>query len=377
MLPVFHADNLKTWKPPFRTRSSSKRSRLHPSSNDSPAIKFPQSPLPQALPLPNHQLPARPPAESPSQKPSRLHSATTPATSSDMQHAERLEQSLRNRAGPSSNSDLSTSPEVHNATDASIDVPFFPEDALTYISSPNQQNGIPIDPVILTNNGPWEAEDERQHIHADVDANRNSNAYPEAQEGSSRLDGPPHNQSHAQVSANNNPEAHIRASSNPREVPTSGQQSKRRKRKLQQLHGQPQQCKRVRGSSATASEEHSFSLLRSHFTSVLVDECLQFLTWLFEGALPRCMSEFDLRVSECIAQPTHYVSQPADSTALPETSRKGMPWSSEEIELLLRLRRDEKRAWSEVTRLFLDQFPGRSRGSIQVYWSTTLKNRAR
>jgi hypothetical protein len=172
-------------------------------------------------------------------------------------------------------------------------VPFFPEDALTYISSPSvsssdeswqeflqpadQQNGIPIDPVILTNNGPWEAEDERQHIHADVDAvisqticqypdlppllrdtraeNRNSNAYPEAQEGSSRSDGPPHNQSHAQISADNNPEAHIRASSNPREVPTSGQQSKRRKRKLQQLHGQPQQCKRVRGSSATASKD--------------------------------------------------------------------------------------------------------------------------
>lgn len=68
--------------------------------------------------------------------------------------------------------------------------------------------------------------------------------------------------------------------------------------------------------------------------------------------LPRCMSESDLGVSERIAQPTHYVSQPADSTALPETSGKGMPWSSEEIELLLRLRRDEKRAWSEVTRLF-------------------------
>jgi hypothetical protein len=435
MLPVFHADNFKTWNPPFRTRSSSKRSRLHPPSNDSPAIKFPQSPLPQALPLPKHQLPARPPAkvcvhatavtpsgtfqgpQSPSQEPSRLHSATTPttkpATPSDTQQEELLEQSPRNRAGQSSNSDLSTSPEVHNATDASIDVPFFPEDALTSISSPSvsssdeswqeflqpadQQNGIPIDPVILTNNGPWEAEDERQHIHADVDAvisqticqypdpppllrdtraeNRNSNAYPEAQEGGSRSDGPPHNQSHAQVSADNNPEAHIRASSNPREVPTSGQQSKRRKRKLQQLHGQPQQCKRVRGSSATASKEYSFSSLRSHFVSVSVDERLQFLSWLFEGALPRCMSESDLRVPERIAQPTHYVSQPADFTALPETSRKGMPWSSEEIELLLRLRGEEKRAWSEVTRLFSDQFPGRSRGSIQVYWSTALKTR--
>jgi hypothetical protein len=349
---------------------------------------------------------------------SRLHSATTPATtpatSSNTQQAERLEQSPRNGPGPSSNPDLATSRKVHDAIDASIDAPFFPEDALRYISSPSvsssdeswqeflqpadEQNGIPIDPVILTNNGPWETEDERQHIHADGDAviseticrypdpppllrdtlaeNRNSNAYPEAQEGNSRSDSPLYNQSHAQVSADNNPEAHIRASSNPLEVPTSGQQSKRRKRKLQQSHRQPQLCKRVRGSSATASKENSFSSLRSHFTSVSVDERLQFLSWLFEGALPRCMSESDLRVSERIAQPTHYVSQPADSTALPETSRKGMPWSSEEKDLLSRLRKDEKRPWSDVIRLFSGQFPGRSPGSIQVFWSTTLKNRA-
>jgi hypothetical protein len=60
----------------------------------------------------------------------------------------------------------------------------------------------------------------------------------------------------------NNPEAHIRVSSNRLEALTSGQQSKRRKRKLQQSHGQPQLCKRVRGSSATASKENSFSSLR-------------------------------------------------------------------------------------------------------------------
>ncbi|KAF7136849.1 hypothetical protein CNMCM5793_006419 [Aspergillus hiratsukae] len=274
MLPVFHADNFKTWTPPFRTRSSSKHSRLHPPSNESPAIKFPQSPLPQALPLPKHQLPARPPAEvcihasaaapsgtfrapqSPSPKSSRLHSATTPATtpatSFDTQHAERLEQSPRNGPGPSSNPDLATSRKVHDAIDASIDAPFLPEDALRYIS---RTKCIPIDPVILTNNGPWETEDERQHIHADGDAviseticqyphpppllrdtlaeNKNSKVYPEAQEGNTRSDSPLHNQSHAQVSADNNPEADIRASSNLLEVPPSGQQSKCCKRKLQ------------------------------------------------------------------------------------------------------------------------------------------------
>ncbi|KAL4981850.1 hypothetical protein BDW68DRAFT_183107 [Aspergillus falconensis] len=205
MLPVSHADNFKTWTPPSRTRSSSKRSRPHPPFHESPAIRFPQSPLPQVLPLPKHQLPARRPAEvcvhasavtpsatsqgpqSPSKKSSRLRSATTPATtpttSSDLPYVERLEQSLRSGAIPSSNLDLSMPREVHNAIDPSIDALFFPEDALTCISSPSvsssdeswqefllpadEQNGVPIDPVILTNNGPWETEDERQHIHAD------------------------------------------------------------------------------------------------------------------------------------------------------------------------------------------------------------------
>jgi hypothetical protein len=52
--------------------------------------------------------------------------------------------------------------------------------------------------------------------------NRNSNACPEEQEGNSRSGNPLHNLSHAQVSADdNNPEAHIRASSNLLEVPNS------------------------------------------------------------------------------------------------------------------------------------------------------------
>ncbi|CDM35129.1 unnamed protein product [Penicillium roqueforti FM164] len=34
-------------------------------------------------------------------------------------------------------------------------------------------------------------------------------------------------------------------------------------------------------------------------------------------------------------------------------------------------------AWSEVTRQFAQKFAGRSKGSIQVYWSTTLKKQRR
>lgn len=48
-------------------------------------------------------------------------------------------------------------------------------------------------------------------------------------------------------------------------------------------------------------------------------------------------------------------------------SRKGTPWSLEEEELLVKLKRDQGLRWSDVTRLFSEQYPGRTRGSIQVY----------
>jgi hypothetical protein len=57
--------------------------------------------------------------------------------------------------------------------------------------------------------------------------------------------------------------------------------------------------------------------------------------------------------------------------------RRRLRWSSEEVDLLLKLRRDEQRPWSEVVMLFSDRYPGRSSGSIQVYWSTTLKKARR
>ncbi|RAL06782.1 uncharacterized protein BO97DRAFT_409432 [Aspergillus homomorphus CBS 101889] len=56
-----------------------------------------------------------------------------------------------------------------------------------------------------------------------------------------------------------------------------------------------------------------------------------------------------------------------------KASRKGTPWSTNEVNLLVELRRDRKLPWSEVTKLFSDRYPGRSKGSIQVYWSTKVK----
>ncbi|KAL2816402.1 hypothetical protein BDW59DRAFT_9894 [Aspergillus cavernicola] len=58
-----------------------------------------------------------------------------------------------------------------------------------------------------------------------------------------------------------------------------------------------------------------------------------------------------------------------------KNSRKGKPWLPEEEELLLKLKNDQGLPWSVVVRLFSEQYPGRSQGSIQVYWSTNIKKR--
>ncbi|KAJ5640263.1 uncharacterized protein N7484_008125 [Penicillium longicatenatum] len=54
--------------------------------------------------------------------------------------------------------------------------------------------------------------------------------------------------------------------------------------------------------------------------------------------------------------------------------RRRFPWSPEEVDYLRQLRSTEQRPWSEVLRLFSSQYPGRSPGAIQVYWSTTIRN---
>ncbi|KAL4756853.1 uncharacterized protein BDW70DRAFT_153871 [Aspergillus foveolatus] len=181
---------------------------------------LPQPSLPQALPLPKHQVPAQPPAK-----------VCVHAT--HLQHAEQ------------------------------------------------RGYGILVDPVILTNNGPWETEDELQHIHADSSAEQNS------------------------LSAdNNNPDIHVHASDN------------------------PVKCKHVRKLSVITLTKNLSLLLCSYFMPALVDECSYFIFWLFKGALPCCISQSNSDAPECIP------------------------------------------------RLFSDQFPGRSPRSIQVFWSSTLKNRA-
>lgn len=126
----------------------------------------------------------------------------------------------------------------------------------------------------------------------------------------------------------------------------------------------------------------SFSLLRDQFSSLPVEERLQFLSWLFEGALSQCLyvpSPFnDVSKSNYTSKEEAVTTSSAERSSVAHgmqncSSRKGLPWLAEENRLLVQLREEESLGWSEVFKRFDQRFPGRSQGSIQVYWSTTLK----
>lgn len=114
----------------------------------------------------------------------------------------------------------------------------------------------------------------------------------------------------------------------------------------------------------------------------------EFLSWLFEGALSRCVStalNIDAdSASTCVlnqdvdtiydCDPPSSKSELVDAQHTPST-RKRLPWSVEEEHLLVKLREEHNLSWSEVTKRFAQKFPGRRKGSLQVYWSTKLKKK--
>ncbi|KAJ5771441.1 uncharacterized protein N7511_003492 [Penicillium nucicola] len=127
----------------------------------------------------------------------------------------------------------------------------------------------------------------------------------------------------------------------------------------------------------------SFPTVRAQFTALSVEDRLQFLSWLFEGALTHCASTPSNTAtasssSQCddISDDYSHTSLNIEAVDAPHTSsRKGLRWSPEEDRLLMKLRDEQNLAWSEVVKRFSREFPGRSEGSIKVYWSTTMKKR--
>ncbi|CAG8019175.1 unnamed protein product [Penicillium salamii] len=141
-----------------------------------------------------------------------------------------------------------------------------------------------------------------------------------------------------------------------------------------------------RPSQGLGRKNVSFSIVRAQFSALSVDDRLQFLSWLFEGALAHCLttpsSTNDAAASRSISNQdenmtpkSKHLGKGAEKIDGEHTrsSRKGLRWSVEEDHLLVKLKEKENLAWSEVFNRFGQKFPGRSEGSIQVYWSTTLR----
>lgn len=389
MLPAFHIDNFKPWVsslpilyPPSQSH------RTHCSRNKSSALKLCDEPRPRTLPLPKHQLPARPPVDacvgtgtkirpcistdSHIQPPqSSMSSSDTPSLA---RHPKKAERSLGDHAGNAL--DSVASPDGQDAINSPSDAPAL-QVAASSPSTPNSEqsaglcdihNDIPVDPVILADDGLWMIE-ELQSTYPDDSfvVSETSCPYPDppavlcdifvyhpnSNPQPTRLDSnprsvSPHGQGHMKnLASYDNAEADIISCDNPVSASTCRQQSKLRKGRPRTLDGQP--SKRFRGPMSGPKEDTSFLALRAHFLSLSFDERLQFLSWLFEGALPRCIPQLDLKTSKGKDE-----RSPCDLDHLSKfrghrgTSRKGKPWSSKEVNLLLKLRRDEGRPWSEV-----------------------------
>lgn len=144
------------------------------------------------------------------------------------------------------------------------------------------------------------------------------------------------------------------------------------------------------GRSNSRPDRHksvSFAAVRAQFSALPIEDRLQFLSWLFEGALSHCVYTRTnigaTSATRCIPNQnvdTAYdcdypnVNTELDNAKDTLSSRKRKRWTEEEERLVVKLRGEQNLAWSEVTERFAQQFPRRSQGSMQVYWSTTLKN---
>ncbi|KAF3391825.1 hypothetical protein DPV78_010818 [Talaromyces pinophilus] len=140
--------------------------------------------------------------------------------------------------------------------------------------------------------------------------------------------------------------------------------------------------KRCRSDSLTA-KDHQCTLY-SCFSAAPLHERLGFLSWLLKTGLSESLSAASVELPStrvktadpCIelTRSQHRRPRAARNHTCPTSteSRKGKPWEPDEVKLLVQLRKDGL-SWSAIARRFEERFPGRSKGSIQVYWSDNLK----
>lgn len=441
MVPTFHMNDFRPWAPPRKKLFSPHKSlnspppRTQNTARPKPYHNAPSS----TLSVPKHHLPARPPAEV------CMHiGANTQLcepTSSQFQPREVsprepdiYSENVRRRTTtphestphiPDPEPDLIFRSDLQGVSN--IDKPVEPppsrgdfvEDGLSspslsisddslekFFRLPDAPDGIPIDPVILANDG-----SQGEDIHLRLPApqtdslinlettcsysdrpsvllhpsenDRDSGERPGGQ--NDNIPRSDHSQVHErqpqhQLQHNTNTDVFYSDDAHGKQH-VSGR-SKGSKRKTRESDGRA--SKRLQVPSGRPPRDDSFIALRSHFMSLPLDERLRFFSWLFEAALPRCMSGSSPTVCEdgdalavSPSRRSHNTEENRRDCRKTRTSlKKCNKWSREEMDLLQKLKQDESRPWSEVARLFLEQYPGRSPGAIQVFWSTKLNRRA-
>ncbi|KAL2782958.1 hypothetical protein BJX66DRAFT_345378 [Aspergillus keveii] len=437
MLPTFHMNSFKPWAPPPTKPFLPQKT----SQSCNPRSPSPLRPKPSrdshlsTLPLPKHHLPARPPAEvcvlvganapplpsgsSSSHLQTRETLRPDSASKTFSEEPDRGAAALRNlvpriqapapapdpisRCDPQDNAGNSTeppafrgdyaedglSPPSTSSSDKSLEESFRP---------PEAHEDVPIDPLILINDGSWRDIDLQPSVPQDNSLVNLETTCPYPDPPATLHDPLNHfrgasdrdfgEDNGTQTSDCDGQEVHhSQCSTHPgSSYPGSAHKnyhvdgtSRSSKRKTHQSEGQVRKRHRVRFK--LPSRDDSFTSLQSHFMSLPLNDRLQFLSWLFEGALSHCTAESssptacedgDARVTSR-SSPQSEIEQSLDVwKGVQGSSRKGMPWSAEEKDLLVKLRKDEGRSWSDVTTVFSKQYPGRSQGAIQVFWCTTL-----
>ncbi|KAL3429154.1 hypothetical protein BDV09DRAFT_203283 [Aspergillus tetrazonus] len=344
MLPTFHMNNFKPWAPPPAKSFSLRRtpSICSPSTQNSPHPRPSHALPPSTLPLPKHHLPARPPAEVCMNVSASSQPCTPSNSQTQIREISRLEsEQTRGLSSPSISS---------------------PNDSIEeFLRLPEAQD----------DNG-WEDLDLQPHAPEADSLITTEKACPpinHSRDPDERVaGGDSDTQTMHPCPHSTNPKVSL-----PKGVPGNNNAAKPRSRKRKIQESDSQDPKRLRARSRLPLQEDSFTALQSHFISLPLDD----------RALSCCTADTSLSACEgrearatCCSSPQHEMEQnPGACRKGQRSSRKRMPWSTEEANLLLRLRREEKRPWAEVTRLFSEEFPGRSSGAIQVYWSTNLSKR--
>jgi hypothetical protein len=121
--------------------------------------------------------------------------------------------------------------------------------------------------------------------------------------------------------------------------------------------------------------------LCSHWEQASLGEQLEFLSYLFQNALPQCLPESlsvygnsisghigtNHIISECIREQSGQVMSSRSSDEPLLNAGKGSRWETEEVELILKLRDEQGLAWFDNAKAFEEKWPGRrSQSSIQV-----------